>query len=275
MLPVQQLCYTPLSPYIREEIARRQPLRNQVETWWQENDWGLPPIIQAMDGHLCGVLARHVATFRYEDGLFALMAKEAGLHPCWFEYTADEYADKSSYKRSLLRPTLCFGRGRRGGYKLRKDPLVENEGLWRGKPLQTIVTDHDGGKLVEWHHKLQDQMLEGFLAQPPKRMDCSEWLAKVSPTARGYYEVYVSLFISHAVLFEDFHGGESGQELDSFTRGIFEPAWKRVQERFGVSPLIVRLPWWESLGYYPGGREWRSHGVIPPQFPDLLSGNEG
>lgn len=274
MLPVQQICYAPLSPYIREEVARRQPLRYQIEAWWLENGWGNPPIVQAMDGHLCGVLARQVATFRYEDGLFSLMAKEAGLHPFWFEYTADDYADKSNYKRSLLRPTLCFGRGRRGGLRLRKEILVDNEGLWRGRSLSTINTDH-GGKLVEWHHKLQDQMLDGFLAQSPKRTDCSGWLAKVSPAARGYYEAYLSMFVAHAVLFEDYHGGESGTSLDDFTGGIFEPAWKRVAERFGVSPLIVRLPWWESLGYYPGDGEWRSHGVIPPQFPDLLTGNEG
>lgn len=274
MLPVQQICYAPLSPYIREEVARRQPLRYQIEAWWLENGWGNPPIVQAMEGRLCGVLTRHIATFRYEDGLFSLMAKEAGLHPVWLEYVDDKFVDVSPYKRSLLRPTLCFGRGRRGGFKLRKENLVANEGFWRGKPLQNIVTDQ-GEQLVSWHHVLQDEMLRGFLTESPKRTDCSEWLAKVSPTAYGYYEAYLSCFIAHAVLFEDFHGGESGQELDSFTRGIFEPAWKRVHEQFGVSPLIVRLPWWESLGYYPGDGEWRSHGVIPPQFPDLLSGNEG
>ncbi|MBI4252577.1 hypothetical protein HY623_00125 [Candidatus Uhrbacteria bacterium] len=226
-----------------------------------------------MEGRLCGVLSRHVATFRYEDGLFALMAKEAGLLPMWLEYVGDKYVDVSSYKRSLLRPTLCSGRGRNGGLKLRKETLVENEQFWRGKPFQNIVTDH-GGQLVAWHHTLQNEMLEGLLVEKPVRTDCTGWLGRIASTAHGYYEAYMSVFVAHGVLFEDYHGGESGNALDNFTGRVFEPAWKRLHERFGVRPLIVRLPWWESLGYYPGDREWRSHGVIPPQFPDLLSGNQ-
>jgi hypothetical protein len=82
--------------------------------------------------------------------------------------------------------------------------------------------------------------------------------------ANDYYEAYLSLFISHAILFEDYHGGESGAELGGFTARVFEPAFAALEERFGYTPIIVRLPWWKELGLFPDPElsarfPWRLH----------------
>jgi hypothetical protein len=74
------------------------------------------------------------------------------------------------------------------------------------------------------------------------------------------YDLFLLLFVAHMVLFEDYHGGESGDELDGFTSKVFEPAFERVYKCFDVKPLIVPVAWKPEFAYYPDGEllnTWR------------------
>lgn len=59
-----------------EILNQRQDLKLKVEAWWQENMWGHPPLPAAEN---MAILARCIATARYEDLAYASLAKKAGL----------------------------------------------------------------------------------------------------------------------------------------------------------------------------------------------------
>ncbi len=237
----------------RKVLHERQKngVKKKVMDWFMERGYDLlfPTTIPDM-----AVLARYVATARYEDVVFKLMAENAGLTPFWMEYTGDKFVTCSSGKRSLLYPFMCDGRGKRGGFRLKKQRLA-NPHRWDGNPISSIVLD-DGTPLVEWHHRRQDAIFGKVF-----RHDATPWFKRFDG-AKEYYPFYLAFFVAHGVLFEDYHGGESGDRLDLFTTDVFEPAFSRVTEEIGYSPIIVPLPWWDGLQYYPENKDWQHHDVI-------------
>lgn len=233
------------------ELHTRKQLQTQVEAWWKKENIPLLPL--PLDLSL-GILARQVATARYEDLLFKKQAQQAGLTPMWLENTRDLFTSKSSYKRTLLQPMFCAGRHGRG-LKLRKQTLADPN-KWQNQPLAEIAQ----GAVVETLHAHQARILGQVL-----RIDGGAWAQALSQGkgARGYYRYYLSLFLAHGVLFEDYDSGESDQSgLSNFKEQIFAPAQAELKQRFGAAPLIVPLPWWPELAYYPLDNTWPEHGII-------------
>lgn len=270
--------YSPLEQ-VAEALAHRQRLRERVENWWQEMGWGIPPILHQATSPLA-FLCRNVATARYEDIAFTLLAQQAGLSPTWFEYHRDRFVDHSPYKYSLIRMYRCEGRGRKGGALLSKLVLaspIES----RGKTLCDIEITQSGTTqpLVDYHHHLHDTLLG-----PTSKYEASAWLATMAERppnqllyqlpadirarhpAICYYPAMLSLAIAHGAIFEDYHGGESGNRLDSFTSKICLPALRWVTSIFQAQPLIVRMPWHEGFQWYPGKTDWKSHSIIPNAY---------
>ncbi len=246
--------YTPLGA-AAELLAQRSHLQLQVERWWESRGWGIPPFpgIKNM-----AVFARHVVTARYEDLVFYLLARRAGLTPVWLSYTADKMVDVSPFKRGLLNHLVCSGRGRSGGFKT-KPVRLGNVQDWKGRPLNEVRLD-GGELLVDYHHRRQQEILPGAITG-----DVSPWLTAIGK-AKDYYVAKLAVYIAHGVLFEDYHGGESGAELGGFTTTVFEPAFAEVETLFGVKPLIVAMPWRPEFAYYAADSNWREHGVIPPEL---------
>lgn len=248
----------------REALLRRRALRQQVEAWWHEQGWGLPPLLCDARTPL-SVFPRAIATARYEDAQFLVLSLRAGLLPCWLEYAGDRFSSASGSKRAMVMPYFNSGRGKRGGFKLERRPLVAGIDACEHRLMGDLRT-HDGQTVVDFHHENQDRVLG-----PQLRADCSSWLTAVAGRNVGtrgsgisacYYEGYLSLFLAHAVLFEDFHGGESGDRLDAFTRTNFEPAFAALAERFDAPPLIVPMPWKEGFNYFPAGADWAEHNIV-------------
>lgn len=235
-------------------LATRHNLRTTVEEWWQEKGWGIPalPMHQNMT-----ILARHIGTFRYEDALFFEMAQQAGLHPAWMEYRGDRMFAGSNSKRSLCHPKMSEGRRNKNDELIVATRKLTNPNQWEGKRLDTILFEN-GQPMIEWHNAHQNSMLTG---ESFSRFDITPWYRAIG-SVKEYYVGLLSLFIAHGVLFEDYHGGESAGGLDAFTQEVFTPAWELVRNQFGVKPLIIKLPWWPELGYYPSTTSWREHGVI-------------
>jgi hypothetical protein len=232
------------------ELEVRSRLKVEVERWWIRNGWGFAPLPSVVKP---AVLARQLATFRYEDATFAVMAENSGMTPVWLSYNGDRMHTASSLKRTYLQPIFSSGVGRNGGLRLRKEFLASIQSS-AGTELAAISTSK-GVSLVQYHNMHQDRVYPGAV-----RADNTRWLRQIGK-AKDYYLAYLSIFIAHAVLFEDYHGGESGAELGGFTDTVFEPAYEAVTEMFGMQPLMVRLPWWSDMQYYPSDANWRAHGV--------------
>lgn len=248
-----------------EQLIRREALRSQVEAWWRSRGWSAPSFLPPVE-QPSAFLLRHVATARFEDIVFSLMAQAAGLQPLWGEYTSDTFAAASSYKRSLVNRTVTSGRNRHGHAITRADRLVADVNKLQRQRLCDIETE-DGRSLVELHHTLQDTLLPA----PVQRFDSSATFCEAGfRSAKDYYTFCLSWFIAHGVLFDDFHGGESGGKLSAFVTDTVEPAWNEVRRTFDAAPLIVALPWWKELAFYPDTPAWNHHQMIPPEFLSAL-----
>ncbi len=240
------------------ELASRSYLRPAVEQWWKDRGLSMPELLTTSlkpQGFLC----RQLATFRYEDATFVIMAEKAGLSPAWLPYEGDVFADISPLKRSYIEPVYVAGVGRNGGMRKVGTRLVSgNVAELNGRPLMHVVTNQ-GTSLVDYHcGNLRTLYNRAQVA------DVTPILRKAGGTPRRYYPALLSLLVAHGVLFEDYHGGESGGKLSAFTTDVFEPAFQQVEQTFGVKPLIVRLPWWGELGHYVSPElskviHWRAH----------------
>lgn len=232
-------------------LTSRESLKPLIEEWWNENGWGLCSIPNVPRP---AVLARQLASFRYEDATFALMAQGAGMTPVWLSYNGDNFHTSSSLKRSYLHPIFCSGLGKRKGLPVLHGEKIAKMDQAVGRSLDSIVTN-GGSTLVQYHNAHQDRVFPGAV-----RGDNTAWVRQMGGVSQ-YYLAYLSMFIAHGVLFEDYHGGESGSALDSFTQDVFEPAYAGVLAMFGVCPIITKLPWWNEMRYYPADPNWRDHGI--------------
>lgn len=260
-------------------LSKRHSLREAVEAWWIEQRWGLPPLpcFDQPENHFLGLISRNCATARFEDLVFWLLAQQAGLVPCWSTYTGDHMCASSPIKASYIAGKVVTGKNWKG------EPLFQphmwlkpvnrrdHKGaptnqhphhLWNGKPLREVV-DLEGRRLVDILTTHQNEMI----GSEPLRFDITDWYRKAGfHNSAEYYVALLSLCIAHGVLFEDFHGGESGDQLGAFTERVFQPAFHRLKMIFGVEPLVTPLPWWREMGYYPAhGLNWRECGAIPAE----------
>jgi len=249
----------------RRALRERQELRREVEEYWRKKGLQFPEELSNPNG-LLGFLARHLATARYEDLAFVLLTEKAGLQPFWLTYTADRFVTCSPVKVSYLQPRIVkgFGLHRRCLIVLKyqlANPKVADQNRMRLCDIRTYI----GEPLVDWHRRLLKAVYPGA-----RVVDISEPLQALGK-AKNYYSLFLSLAVAHGVLFEDYHGGESGERLNSFTEEVFEPAFEEVINTFGLPPLIVKLPWWRELGYYVDpalAKDWRTH---KPILRELLS----
>ncbi|MGM0628819.1 MAG: hypothetical protein ACQESA_00120 [Patescibacteria group bacterium] len=222
--------------------SRGKGVKKSVEDWWIDSGVSFPSIF---NGVPYAILARNIPTFRYEDAVFVKMAERVGLTPLWMGYSEDFMVSASSDKISLINPVFAMRMGKNGGVVLEKKRIAcceKNE----GKKLSEIVCNNGGGSLKEFHRK---QLLSFY----PEALtwDFSGKAKELGGRAVFYYTHFLSLAISHGVLFEDYHGDGSDWQLNRFTNNVFEPAFKEVKELFGCAPVIVKMSWRKELDYYP------------------------
>ena len=241
-----QMYFTPEEA--KKELVRRQNDREliaHVEAWRNEKKIVLPEFCAR--GSLA-FFARQIATCRYEDIVFQNIAYSADLIPVWIEFTEDKFVASSPYKRSLVQQFHCAGKGRKGGWKLTKSNGIDIS-KFEGKPMSTICFK-DGQSLVDYHHDLQDIFLID-----PIRQDLSAYLKSIG-SSQDYYYPFLSMFLLHGVLVDDFHSdnyhnGAAKKSDLAFTRDVFDPAWNCIVAELGITPLIVPLPWVDGMQYFP------------------------
>lgn len=229
--------------YMDGEVVRylqeREPLKEKVEAFFRHEGWEFPSFMR--EGPYL-VLARHVATCRFEDLFFCFTARRLGLEPVWVEYTADLFCSTNPDKRDLWKIRIFCGMGRKEPRQM-VARIIRDPSWWEGKPLSQIKTKWGEG-LVEFHHRLRHtSCLTKY-----KVVDLSEWLHRFGE-ARNYYFPYLLLFVAHGVLFEDFHAQIHG--LEKFRINVVEPALKKIKGVGFPPPLILRIPPNKYIGWYP------------------------
>ncbi len=236
--------YTPL------EVARR-------EVWKRWNDRKLKGRIDALFQHewpdflLDGpkaILARNIATPNMELIHFFDLAESSALPPVVLEYTEDRFTPKNQEKYFLGKLFFYGGRGRKGGQKLSALRVIDFNAA-HGKRLSQIHTE-EGEPLPAFHHRILSRILPGA---EKSMVDMSSWVIENGNKASTFYARYLSFFICHGVLFENFI---LQYEEEVFTREVVIPAIVQLETLLGVKPLIVPLcpfanendPYWK---YYP------------------------
>ena len=230
--------------------------RGELEKRW--NDLGLRRKVRDYIGEIPdflrhgprAVLARHLATPNNELHHFSQAAAKAGLKPLCSEYTDDRFCTRNPDKLLLGKMTFFHGKGRNNGDKTTAYKIIDFN-VNNQKPLSAIKTHWDEG-FVGFHHRLTANKLPGV-----EMADSSGWLRSMGGKPAQFWHRHLALFMCHGILFENFH--TEGHEAD-FTREIIQPAMKRVNDHFGLRPLIVPLvplererePYWS---WYPSHLE--------------------
>jgi hypothetical protein len=210
----------------------------------------LTPHVEQIEGQRFGSpvawKGTHVATPDHSFFAFVTHANSIGLPFVVGEYLDDKFYPQNRDKYHLARLFFHHGTGRKGGVRLVPRTIVEMTQS-QGRQLRAITTLW-GESLPSAHHR----MLRAAHERQTALVDLSGYFSANGGDPREYYVRYLSIFVCHAVLFENFLPSEA------FTQDVFLPAFREVVARYGVRPLIVPLAprdweddiyWWCHPGY--------------------------
>lgn len=100
------------------------------------------------------------------------------------------------------------------------------------KEIKTIW----GQDFCQFHHELTENIIPGVDSK--KFYNFSDWFNKHRNITDYYYLHYLALFLVHGVLFENFITKNGERE---FTENKVLPSFYKLQEIFGIKPLIVPI----------------------------------
>ncbi len=222
--------YTPLAE-AKKEIQRRwkdKELRKKVEDFLD----GDVPEFLGRDPK--AVIVRYVISPDIELHHFFDLAKEADLKPACVEFTDDKFVAGNSDKYHLCKLFFHNGNGKNGGAKISTKSVVDFnkfEGIKFNK-MKTLW----GEDFVDFHHHIS----HGALPNTKNQIhDFSNWFKKgIAKSKRYYYAHYLSLFLCHGILFENFLTNE--EEIEFSIKKVI-PSFNMIEKKFGLKPLIVPL----------------------------------
>lgn len=196
------------------------------------------------------VFFRQVITPNFETRKFLDRAHTLSLRPLFWEYHQDKFTSNNEWKHALGKLQFLSKRGKRQSVQIEKETIIDFN-LSNGKILSHVHT-HWKQPLIDFHHEFFEHYIERL---GENIFEASDWFSQNGGTAAEYYKNFLSLFLKHGVLFENFLLNE--REL-SFTRDIFLPAFIAVYRTTGYKPLVVPFEPFttETDDYwmcYPGG----------------------
>jgi hypothetical protein len=92
-----------------------------------------------------------------------------------------------------------------------------------------------GEEFIHFHHNLVNNTVS---AAKNKMFDFSKWFERNTKSSKYYYIKYLALFLFHGILFENFLTNE--EEIE-FTEKKVLPSFNKIEQMFGLKPLIVPL----------------------------------
>ncbi len=167
----------------------------------------------------------------------------------YFEFAHDKFVHMNFSKRCLGH-MFFFDTSDVSGKTIVGDSRILNFQLSQGKPMDEIVT-LSGENFVNFHHRV----LSAYLGErKPEILNFSDWFAGSAAFDPALpYLRYLGLFITDGILFANF---TTEKREAAFTDERVIPAFRKLKEIFGVSPLIVPIQPTESDDelfwcYYP------------------------
>lgn len=219
-----------------EELKRRRKDKKIISSIRKLMDSGTQEIAATFD-HPKALLFRQVAAPTQEFSRFLKMAQHMRLHPLVLEYYSDKFVSSGNlYKRSLGKMPIYQRTGADGRDSVQYRTVVDFN-TYTGKPFSKVQCKN-GKPLIEFHHELLNNVLHFDVNKPGNSIDATAWFKKYGGSANLYYESFLSLFLCDAVLFE--YIGPNVEEK-KFVREVLMPAFERIEAKFGLRPLIVRL----------------------------------
>ncbi len=210
------------------------------EVWRRWNDAALRSCVNDFLGEIPevlkeeprAVLFRHIITPNAEYGHFLSAANGANIKPLGWEFLKDRFCTRNADKVGLIK--MAFIQRRNGKeYATRQYRKIGDLMTSDNKKLNDILT-FSGEPLVDFHHRLLKEH-----ASSVEIFDASPWYMAHGKKAKEYYKYFLSLFICHGILFENFITNE--EEEERFSKSVVFPAFKKVCQHFGLKPLIVPL----------------------------------
>lgn len=237
--------YTPLAE-AEKEIKRRwkdKKLQKKISEFFNGN---IPYFLRDEPK---AYFARQIITPNFEFFNFIKSLKGLKLDFVCPEIKEDYFSAKNSCKYHLGKLFFNDGGGKRGGMKLKTCNVI-NFNQSNGKKLCHVETLW-GENLIDFHHRILGSVVPDI---EKKIFDISEWKKKESKSFDEFYLKFLAFFICNAILFENFL---VNKEERHFTKNVVLPSFYKLNELFGVRPLIVRsLPHKEEESdawfYYPG-----------------------
>jgi hypothetical protein len=180
------------------------------------------------------VLARQLATPNYEMYRFMQIADVTSLNPIVLEYKHDRYVNVSQVKYALAELNFHkgFDQATRKARLLKLSIINRNES--NGKRIDTLTTKW-GQHLTDFHNEF---FINTFPSMANQTYDLSDMYHELGGGAAKYYNGFLSLFLKHSILFENFLF--SSEEL-RFMEKIFLPALITIKRESKYTPLIVEL----------------------------------
>lgn len=221
--------YTPIEA-VKEELEKRW---NNPELKLKVNKYFGRDLPKLLEQPLRAVQVRNIMTPDGEFDRFFQSSKKFGLTPVGLEYTKDMFVAFNEDKFSVANLSFNFGRRNDGSPRVNNKKII-NIPQSEGRLMSDLVTLW-GEPLNSFHHRFFEESYPGFTKNIE---DISDWLHYKEGGAKVYYDDLLALFIRNGVLFEGFLS--SGPE-SPFTENVFKPAFKRVEEYFGMKPLLVML----------------------------------
>lgn len=178
---------------------------------------------------------RQLGTPTHETMLFLETVERLSLAPLILEYLDDKFVGAGNpYKRALGKLPIYRHTGSDGRDMVQYATMIDFN-KFVGKKLSEACCVH-GMTLAEFHHVL----LKKVTGRDPEELcfDATQWFLDHGQTAVNYYEPFMALLVRDCILFENY---EVSKHLQPFMYNVVIPAFERIETRFGLRPLIVRL----------------------------------
>lgn len=218
--------YTPFS-LLKAEMQSRYAdpeLQKKVRDFWAEN-----PFPYNFDEPRA-MLSREVITPNRELKYFLELANGLDAKPLFLEYPEGKFVAKNKGKYALCKLAFLPGAD---------DPAesckIVDFNTWEGKRLSDVQTTWSQ-PLVDTHREL---LTEEYPAMSGNVVDISEWFNKTRGLGEDYYLHFLSLFICHGVLFDNYLLSDDAENEFFFEKIL--PSFRKAKELFGVRPLIFPL----------------------------------
>lgn len=215
---------------LEREVERRwndKVLRKKVDDFFGKK------MLEVMAKKPHAVFSRTMGTPNQELKYFLDLSKEVKLEPLILEYD-NKFVAKNKDSYHLCRLHFYEQLNGKGFMPFSTVKLVDFNSE-EGKFFDMVETIC-GGKLVDFHHEI---LYKHFPKIKNKTYNFTKWFNATRKLTEYYYLYYLSLFVCHGVLFENFLIDD---EFESdFTMKKFLPSFKKIEKMFGVKPLIYPL----------------------------------